>query len=358
MKIGFLVGKVSFGGGERVVKTLIREMYKLGHTVFIYSWEDEWNLERKTCPYNISVLEYPPIGLLGKFSAFNAFRSSLKVDKPDCVIIFSLPLAEVGVFSAKALQIPVVLTERVDPVYLPTVKIHRILKKVVFLIADKIVFQTENVLQYFSKGIQKNGVVIPNMLMDDYSFEVETTTEVKEILAVGRLSEEKNFQMLIKAFAAAKLDDYTLRILGDGPSRKELEMMISELNMEGQIILEGMVDSTLPYYRKADIFVLTSNHEGMPNALMEAMASGLACISTDFRSGGARALIENGVSGILIPLNDIDALKEKLLFLVTNPKVKSKLKRNAASAIRNNNNRELILQKWVQLIKSLVYDKK
>src|SRR5690606_39758668 len=90
----------------------------------------------------------------------------------------------------------------------------------------------------------------------------------------------------------------------------------------------------------------------MPNTLIEAMVSGMACISTDFSSGGARALIQNRIDGILIPVDDISALKEALLFLVNNPSAKEEIKTNAL-AIRFKNSKKEIMPHWVELIKSL-----
>ena len=128
------------------------------------------------------------------------------------------------------------------------------------------------VKQYFSKSIQKKSIVIQNPIMDDNLPVANDNSAEKEIVAVGRLSIEKNYKLLIRAFA--------------------------ELN--------------IPEYR------LSSNHEGMPNALIEAMAMGLACISTDFSSGVARALITNNENGIIVPVDDLFSLKNAILNVVFN----------------------------------------
>jgi len=352
MKLGFLLGNVRFGGGELILQTLMNEFHSLENEIYIYSWNKDWISQKAILPYTILVLDNPPIGIGGKLSAFKNLRRALQINQPDCLIIFSLALAEIGTFSAKSLNIPTLLSERVDPTFLPKSWIHRIMKKVTFSFADKIVFHTEEVKKYFSKRIQKKGVIIQNMIMNE-NFSIKRPSETKkEIIAAGRLSEEKNYQMLINGFAHTNLVDYKLRILGEGPYREKLQKLILSLNMQDKIILEGEVKNVMPYFAKGDIFVITSNHEGMPNTLIEAMVSGMACISTDFSSGGARALIQNRIDGILIPVDDISALKEALLFLVNNPSAKEEIKTNAL-AIRFKNSKKEIMPHWVELIKSL-----
>lgn len=353
MRIGFLLGEIKFGGGEKVLQTLINEFHSLGNEILIYSWDQEWRHQKSSLTFEISVLDNPPVGLLGKFKAFHELNKSLRENRPDCLIIFSLALAEVGTFSARFLRIPVLVSQRVDPKFFPRTHIHRFMRKIVFLFSNKIVFQTEEVRKYFSKRIQRKGVVIQNMIMNENIPLANHSNYTKEIIAAGRLSEEKNYPMLIKGFALANLTDYKLRILGEGPQMEELQALILKLDLENRVTLEGYVDDVMSFFKSADIFVLTSNHEGLPNVLIEAMAAELACISTDFNSGGARALIDHGVNGVLIPVNDVIALKEAILFLVENPTLKEQIKLNAGN-VRIKNSKKEITPLWVELIKSMI----
>ena len=225
------------------------------------------------------------------------------------------------------------------------------MKRIVFRNADGIVFQTKEVQNFFSKPIRKKGMVIANPLLDDNLPMADINSPRKEIVAVGRLSVEKNFEMLIKAFSELKLSDYTLRIYGQGPLYQNLQELIAKLWMENQIILEGQVEKVVDKIQGADIFVLSSNHEGMPNVLLEAMAMGLACISTDFPSGGAQALIRNGINGLLIPVNDKEALKNAISTLVDNQRLKLELKKNALN-IRKENSKEQIFPEWESFVLS------
>ena len=235
----------------------------------------EWLSFNNIHNYNIYVLPGEPIGVKGKIIAYRNLRRQMLLTRPDCLIIFSLGLAEIGVFVAKTVCVPTILSERVDPKYLPQSKIHRLLKLLVYHFCDGIVFQTVQVKQYFSKSIQKKSIVIQNPIMDDNLPVANDNSAEKEIVAVGRLSIEKNYKLLIRAFAELNIPEYRLKIFGKGPLFNELSDLIDSLRMNDKIILEGSVDRVVDFIRNSDIFVLSSNHEGMPNALIEAMAMGL-----------------------------------------------------------------------------------
>ncbi|WP_302251419.1 glycosyltransferase [uncultured Alistipes sp.] len=354
MKIGFLVDKINFGGGEKILKMLIDALYKAGHTIYIYSWNKDWLTVECPKGFCIYILEGSgPIGIKGKIEAFYKLKIKLSDTRPDCLVVFSLGLAEIAVWSAKVAKVPTLLSERVDPRFLPQSMIHRLLKKIVYEVCDGIVFQTENVQTYFSKRIQKKSVVIPNPIMYDTLPSPEIENAGKTIVAIGRLSSEKNFDMLIKAFYAIGNNDYIIKIYGDGPLFSHFEQLCSSLGISDRVILKGNVGDIINEIRCADIFVMTSNHEGMPNALIEAMSMGLACISTDFPSGGARKLIKNGVNGILIPVNDCQALQNALLKIIEDDEYKLRLKKSAMK-IRETNSKTQIIPLWINYLHHLV----
>lgn len=353
MKIVFLATKPIYGGGERIFHTLMSEFSRHGHDVLVYSWEQEWKTVEGNAPFKISVLKTPPVGLKGKINAYFELKRSLCVDKPDCVLVFSLDLAEIMVLAAKSLDIPCICSERVDPYYLPSSLLHRFLRLITYGIASGVVFQTEEVRKFFPRQISRKSVVIPNPLMDDKLPNPSIDASNKEIIAVGRLSEEKNFGMLIMAFAeiASEIPDYNLKIFGDGPLYEILSERIQFINMTDRIFLMGRVTRVVEHIKDSDIFVLPSKHEGMPNVLIEAMAMGLACVSTDFKSGGANALIVNNENGVLIPVDDVGALKTALLGLILDTPRKKRIKEKALS-IRKTHSKEIIFPKWIEYLES------
>lgn len=351
MKIGFMVNQISFGGGERILKTLIQEFNKCGNRILLYTYNNDWS-QVKNIEYGLKVLSYKPLGFLGKVKSIIELKKNFLVDRPDCIIVFSLGLSEVVSIAGKLSRIPIITSERVDPRFLPDSRIHRFLKKITFRLCSGIVFQTNEVKSFFSHQIQKKGVVIPNPIMDelpDVSF-----NRKKEIVAIGRLSPEKNFNMLINAFAKLQNKDYKLLIYGDGPERSNLNKLILDLHMQNRVELKGNVTKVVEHIKDSDIFVLCSSHEGMPNALIEAMAMGLACIATDVPSGGCRALLKNKINGILVPVNSYDELLNALNFLIINQQEKESIQKESIK-IRSELCKNGIIPQWVNYIYSIVY---
>lgn len=356
MKVVFLANRPVCGGGERMFNMLMAEFAKRGHQVFLYSWNKEWENYNISFMCKVVILKHSPVGLIGKCKAFIEFRHQMQIDKPCCVIVFTLGLAEIAAFAAKSLAIPCICSERVDPSVLPASFIHRLLRKFTYASAAGIVFQTEKVKNYFPKNISKKGIVIPNPIMDDNLPQLSEEKMLrKEIVVISRLSKEKKIESLIDVFSeiSNQILDYKMRIFGDGPLYDVLTHKIQILGMEKRIFLEGKVNRVVDYIKDSDIFILFSDNEGMPNALLESMAMGLACISTDFPSGGAR-VINNGENGLLIPVNDKLALKKALLNLIHDDIFKNKLKKNAVK-IRISHSKENIIPLWINYVKSLIY---
>ena len=115
----------------------------------------------------------------------------------------------------------------------------------------------------------------------------------------------------------------------------------------------GRVDRVVDYIKDSDIFVLSSDWEGMPNALMESMAMGLACIATDVSTGGSSALIENGRNGIIVPVGEKEPLKKALSILIADDDLRIKMS-NEAIEIREKNSKESIIPQWLNYIEALV----
>ena len=210
--------------------------------------------------------------------------------------------------------IPVFVSERNNPWVMPDVKITRLLRKAMYPLAKGIIFQTEMAKSFFPKYIQRKGIVIDNPVDVSRIPLLYEGSRNYTITAVGRLAPQKNFKLLINAFYMfSKMhDDYCLEIYGDGQLKNELEQQIKELGIAHKVSLCGARKDVLDRIRCSSMFVLTSDYEGVPNVLLEAMCMGMPVISTDCPSGGPRKLIEDGINGLLTPVGDCDELVKRM----------------------------------------------
>lgn len=204
----------------------------------------------------------------------------------------------------------------------------KIIDKIAFNMCNRFIFQTSGVQRYFDNKLHKS-VVIPNPI-NEKAKKIDDSRKEKRIIAVGRLNKQKGFDVLIAAFkkVSKKNPDYSLVIYGDGEEEKNLLFQIQKLGLSEKVKLMGCSETIAEEMSKSKIFVLSSRYEGMPNALIEAMASGVACISTncDF---GPSDLIEDGKNGILVNVDNINELSIAINELIRNNKKRMSIEKEA-----------------------------
>ena len=178
------------------------------------------------------------------------------------------------------------------------------------------------------------------------------------IVAVGRTDENKNHAMLIHAFAriASEYPNVNLCIYGDGNCKEQLEQLVKEKELTDRISLPGTVTNVAEHIYKAQIFALTSNTEGKPNSLMEAMALGLPVVSTDCPCGGPSTLIEDGVNGLLVPVGDAYALADAFRKILSDPQYAQKLGDNAYKIVEELNP-DKVNGEWRKYLSHIAHDK-
>ena len=249
-------------------------------------------------------------------------RRYLKKEKIDICIAVGIYPNLVAALANTCLKTHVILSERNAPKEDRLSVTSRILRKLLFWRGDAFVFQTPDAKAFYSSRIQKRGVVIPNPLKENLPHRAEKHN--KEIIAVGRLMPQKNYPMLLQAFSLLSKShpEYTLRIFGRGMLLTELEAYAKELGIYDHVLFEGFAINVHEQIRESDIYVMTSNFEGLPNALMEAMAMGFPVISTDCPCGGPRMLIEHGRNGLLVPVNNSIELSKAICQFIENTEFK------------------------------------
>ena len=199
--------------------------------------------------------------------------------------------------------------------------------------AAGIIVQTNDAKKFFPPHIRKKCTILPNAINPSFLRRRFIDEREGSIVMVGRLDENKNHTMVMEAFSEVLKKGFgamILKIYGDGPDRIKLQRKAIELGIDKNVQFLGMVSNVAEYIEKADLFVLASKQEGMPNALIEAMALGLPCISTDCPCGGPRDLITDGENGLLIPVDDVKALEAAMLRILGDKEFAEKLGKNAA----------------------------
>lgn len=327
-KIVFLMGGMGRGGAERVVSILSKHYCDMGHSVdicmLLNNENDGYIIDNRV---NIIDMSHSNISntVIKWIRRLKAVRKYIQQCQPNIIIPFLaktnviLILSLIGI-NKKVYRI--IASERIDPY---NVKYPWILRRIVnysYGKADLVVFQTKRAQSYYSSKIQKKSVIIGNPININIK---KSDKPEKVIVNAGRLEEQKNQKLLIDAFAEVsfKYPQYTLKIFGDGSLRADLQQLIRQHGMQERIVLMGSKKDYLEQLSKAEIFVLSSNYEGLSNALLEAMALGIPCISTN--CAGSDEVIKNEVNGILVPKGNQELLARALEKLISNKKLRKKL---------------------------------
>lgn len=216
---------------------------------------------------------------------------------------------------------------------------------------ERLVVLTDADKAAWEKAGCTNVTVIPNPCSLDGQKVSIKSAKSKTILAVGRLHEQKGFDLLLQAWKPIEktYSDWSLRIVGEGPKRAELEAQIESQGLK-RVVLAGATNNVLDEYEAASIFVLSSRYEGLPLALIEAMWSGLPCIAFDCPQGPAELLAEN--RGWLVPNGDIAELTAQIAYALSHPEEALKCAQKAQSFVQTTYSEAAIMPQWVQLIES------
>lgn len=249
-------------------------------------------------------------------------KSVWKKIKPDIIISFLGKNNVMALISSVGLGIPVVVSVRSNPAREYRSRVLRMAMLSTFRLSSGVVLQTEGAKAFFPGNIQAKAVILPNSLDESFIREVFKGARDKTIVSVGRLDDNKNQGMIIKAFAIASAEHpgYKLVLYGDGPSKDKFKELAKKLGVAEKVEFAGLVSGVADKISRAGMFILSSKEEGMPNALLEAMALGIPCISTNCPCGGPADLIENKVNGRLVPVGATKQMSECMSEYMDNPK--------------------------------------
>ena len=357
MNILFNIGSLEKGGAERVIANLSNYLKKDNNITIMTTLKKDikYKLDNSIELEELEKSQESKNLIVKNVKRLIKMNNIIKKKKPDIIISF-LPEPCFRILFLKLFnrKLKVIISVRNDPKVEYKSFARKMIMKLLYPLANGVVFQTEEAKEFFNKKIQDKSIIIPNPIGEKFLNTNIKNEKKNEIINVGRLEEQKNQQMIIKAFSniSKKFPQYILKIYGEGSLRNKLEQLISSLDMNDKIFLMGNIDEIQDKMNDADIFVLASKYEGMPNALMEAMAMGMACISTDCPCGGPKFLIKNFKNGILIENENQEELEKNLEKLIKENDFKQRIKNNALK-IRSELGPDLINEKWYKYIKEI-----
>lgn len=361
MHIAFLILRLSSGGAERSTAALANQMAKTGHKVTILALTENTSFY-PTENVDVRFLDLPQLPATKGVSRFQAvirravsLRRTVRELHPDVLVGMSHIMSAYAAFCTKGTHTASVGTERANPFVLYAGKTMNLFRKGASLFCDGFVCQTEKAKSFFPKATQRKAAVIPNAIFNPLVFSTAVPAEREHVIsALGRLDDNKGFDVLIRAFAKVHeaFPSYTLQIFGEGTSRPDLEKLAASLGLTDAVSLPGVDGRAILQIARSSVFVLSSRSEGMPNALIEAMAAGVPCVSTQCDMG-PKELIRDGVNGLLVPVDDIEALAEAILRILRDRSFSESLSVNALT-IRQTHAVEQITQKWVDYFGTLL----
>lgn len=366
MRLTFVVNwKIDKGGVGRVFSNMANFWAKKGWEITIVNLLNEtgpshYSLDPKIVhrPINFYLKSSNPFQRL--FSIFKRhliLRRAIQETKPDCVISFDRYQNFRTIISTLGLGIPVIATEHRAPNFYPETNRVAPFLWWLYSLATPVLL-TSDAFSYFPKWIRKHCRVIPNACAVTASNKKnvvhdDSNRNGKVLIAMGRLVEQKRFDLLLNAFGnvAPKYPDWTLVVWGEGELRPSLEKLRDQLGLQERVRFPGWNQQPYKELEKADLFVLSSMWEAFPMTLVESMACGLPVISFDCRTG-PRDIIRDGVDGILVPPEDVPALSKAMDRLMGDKLERNRLAERAPE-VAERFSTEKIMGVWEELIQEL-----
>ena len=316
-KIGFVISSLHKGGAERVASILANCWIEKGYEVTFFLTTkvsgSQYSLNK-----NIKVIEIVDNNFVRLIPSLkiNRLINEIEKEKPDILVSFLIAPMYYASCASKELQIPLVCSERNDPSMSGNF-IYKVMKSIAFKRADYVVFQGEQAQSYFKKDIiDKSSIIINPCLVE----KVTSKTTAKTIIAAGRLTDQKGFDVLITAFndIIKSHPDYNLKIYGDGVMKNDLEKMIQNLELQNSVSILPFSDSLHQEMASSSMFVSSSRYEGMPNVLCEAMLLGLPVVATNCPIGLSKEIVFEHKNGEICNFDNSIELSNSIMCVLNN----------------------------------------
>lgn len=342
-RVIFLCNCLHNGGAQRVLVSIANYMAEHGYEVYIIA-----SFNNGSYPLNESIkVTYVGEGEYWRF--IKIARNEIKQLQPKAVIAFEYFFNLLASIACFGLTPKLIVSERNDPSRVGAGFFKGRIRNFLYRFVDVLVCQTPGAKDYFPSYIKKKSIIIPNPLKPNLPVKVGGDRD-NVVVSFCRLNSQKNLPMLLHAFRdfLKTHAGYELKIYGDGEEAEKLQGLSEQLGIQDNVEFHPASDNVHELVLNARMFVLPSDYEGLSNSMLEAMAIGLPTICTDCPCGGAQMFIENGENGMLIPVQDSNALYDAMCNIADDKMLAERLSLNAVK-LREALSIEAISQKWMNL---------
>jgi GalNAc-alpha-(1->4)-GalNAc-alpha-(1->3)-diNAcBac-PP-undecaprenol alpha-1,4-N-acetyl-D-galactosaminyltransferase len=346
-----IVGSLQAGGAERQLSEMANYWSARGIQVTLATWhgpevEDFYILDRtiERVHLGVSGSRVRLLSLIGVIGGIMRLRRLIRTSRPNTVLSFIDVSNVCSIVAAAGLGVRVVVAERTHPALRRSMSLPwRWLRRLCYRHADVVVAQTRDAAGWLERKCRARVSVIPNALRQLPDLECRREPL---IVAVGRLTTEKGFDLLLHAFQrlCRQFPQWRVCVLGEGTELDALMRLSEELELAPRVEFVGEVREVDRWLARASLLVHPSRREGFPNAVLEAMGMGLAVICANCRAGPSE-LIQDGINGRLVPVDDVDALACVMRELMSSPDSREALGR-AARQVRQRFGQEQIMEGW------------
>jgi glycosyltransferase involved in cell wall biosynthesis len=343
MRIVLAISSLGAGGAERVMTLLAGALAARDHEVWLVTLAESGNDFFPVDPRvrriglgltgdSLSALH----GLRANAQRVRALRRTVSSLQPHAVLSFLTSMNVLTILACIRLPARIVVSERVDPAAHHEDRIWNDLRSLLYPFADAVVVQTESIAAWFRKRLWKRTrvAIIPNPVVPLDEGERYYDEMGPFLLAAGRFTHQKGFDLLIRAFGEATTEKKELRLViaGEGPEAETLRELAAQLGLGARVSFPGRVRELSRLLKCAVAFILPSRYEGFPNVLLEALAAGVPCVATDC-PGATREILGDGAYGLLVPPDDSEALAGAINLIATDAELRQRLSRAATVAI-------------------------
>ena len=361
MKVTMVIPSLACGGAERVMSQMANHWAEKGWEITILTIVGEvppfFELHPKVMYRSLSFRSSSNFSIRNTVDSLKqtlVFRRYIAESTPHVLISFLDKTNIFVLWATSGMNLPIIISEHTSLEHHRIGRMWDVLRRLTYPRTTCLTVLTPDDLTYFSSALQRKGYVIPNPVVppSDYHHEEESDQDTKTIIAVGKLSNVKGHDLLIRAFATiiSRCPRWVLTIWGEGDLRTELEALRDHLGLQGRVFLPGQTEQIYEKMKRADIFVMSSRYEGFPNAMCEAMACGLPVISFDC-SSGIRQIIRNATDGILVPPEDIGVFSTAIEKLINEPETRARMALHAPKIVER-----FGLEKIMEMWETVIYD--